>query len=145
MNDGRIDDNGVICDDGGVIVMKSGVRATITPENCEEVTLGVLKSLYLTHQAGFCHCDIRKSNIVKFDQEYQLIDYDNAIEYGKEFTFKFGDLYDNRGYRLRSCKVGEKVPWTFADDYEMLMALRAKIYRPTITSIAHPPSSRYHS
>jgi hypothetical protein len=105
---------------GGVILMRPGKTVKIDKYNLEAVVDGVKKSLAVTHAAGLCHCDIRSSNILKFDDEFQLIDYDLSVASGRFFKFAEGALFQNRGERLRSCSVGDLVYWTSADDYEML-------------------------
>jgi hypothetical protein len=106
---------------GGVIVMSKGQSVEITAENIREVLIGVQKSLQLTHAVGLCHCDIRRSNILKFGDGFQLIDYDLSIGVGESFVFESGALFDKRGHRLKSFQLGDKVSWTPSDDYEMLL------------------------
>jgi hypothetical protein len=105
---------------GGVILMRPGEKVKIDKYNLEAVVDGVKKSLAVTHAAGLCHCDIRSSNILKFDDEFQLIDYDLSVASGDSFNFAEGALFQNRGERLRSFSVGDLVSWTPADDDEML-------------------------
>ena len=126
--------------DGGVIVMRSGECVAITPQNCQGVAKGVCQSLHLSHKAGVCHCDIRASNIVKFGDEFQLIDYDKAISTGDKFIFQSGALYDNRGDRLQQWEVGKEVHWEPSDDYEMLLKFILKcIAPPASASPSTPP------
>jgi serine/threonine protein kinase len=115
---------------GGVILMKRGEKVPITLNNAWEVAEGVMKSLRLTHSAKFCHCDIRPSNILKFEDGYQLVDYDLSNPFGTSFRFVPGALFDNRGSRLRDAEVGQDVYWTAEDDYEMLIWILGSIHSP---------------
>lgn len=118
--------------------MKPGQKVPITQNNIWEVVEGVVKSLRLTHSARICHCDIRPSNILKFGNEYQLVDYDLSNPIGTSFRLTSGALFENRGSRLRSAKVGENVSWTAEDDYEMLIWFLQSIFRKeTAMSISY--------
>ena len=125
---------------GGVILMRTGRRASITQENIDGVILGVQKSLELIHLAGVCHCDIRPSNILEFSDGFQLIDYDQSVALGASFLFRSGALFDNRGYRLRGYEEGHEVRWTEIDDEQMLARFIHMTTRRFFSAIQGAPS-----
>ena len=81
--------------------------------------LGATISLRATHKAGFCHTDIRWSNILKFKGGYQLIDFDHAVRIGEKIQLTDGEQFKGRGVRLREYKLGDIVEWNVDDDIEM--------------------------
>jgi len=90
-----------------------------------------MKSLVAVHSAGIVHCDIRKSNILRFgddvkSKKYQLIDFDHAVDVNDEVTFREGEQFDSRGWRFRRSDIGDKVSWGIADDYQMLLGMLMK-------------------
>lgn len=73
-----------------------------------------------THKAKYFHCDIHESNILKFGEEYQLIDYDHAVEQTEPtVVFRKGAQYDCGGSSLRNKKVDDSVTWECFDGIEM--------------------------
>jgi serine/threonine protein kinase len=129
---------------GGVILMQAGRLQVINHENIAIVLEGVKKSLSQVHTAGYCHCDIRASNILQFDLGgYQLIDFDMATPIDGVLTFTKGAQFDNRGYRLRNAVLQEEVRWGVSDDYQMLIEL---VQKTTITTQSKStPSTPPHS
>ena len=85
------------------------------------VVVGVLKSVRIAHSVNWCHTDIRLSNIMRFGQHTQLIDYSFACRVSGAFMFFEGCRYDSRGPRLKKCELGDVYNWEICDDYEMLV------------------------
>ncbi len=87
---------------------------------------GVLASLARIHKLGYCHCDIRPSNIMYFVElgGYSLIDFDLACKVntvvdviaGQQWDYASVFLQEFRG-KARDEKVTMK--WTAQHDYEM--------------------------
>jgi RIO-like serine/threonine protein kinase len=73
---------------GGTILMKPGILPMISRENFYKCLDDINRCLNATHQANYFHCDIRKANVLMFDDEYQLIDYDHALPVNAS-TFRF--------------------------------------------------------
>lgn len=81
--------------------------------------MGVCKSLTYIHDCGICHRDVRLSNILKFGNYYQLIDFGLSGPTGSEIVLTTGGRLDGVGYRLLGSRDGDKVTWDSADDYHM--------------------------
>jgi hypothetical protein len=110
----------------GVIIMQAGKCMDINHQNIAMVLDGVKKSISLAHAAGYCHCDIRASNILQFQSGCQLIDFDMANPIDTLLTFTEGAQFDNRGYLMQRAGLGEAVKWGISDDYQMLIELVQK-------------------
>ncbi len=68
------------------------------------------------HSAGYCHTDIRLPNILRFGDNFELIDYGDAVKHGEEVdTYKFS----TRRKQLVTVK-SRKVIWQRSHDIEML-------------------------
>jgi hypothetical protein len=102
---------------GGTLLMRVGTRATITRATFHDVLSGVFRTLRPVHSSSHVHCDIREPNILLFDNEYQLIDYDCGLKIAKgnhSVTFKYqaGGQYKSRPKELENYQIGERVAWT---------------------------------
>jgi hypothetical protein len=116
---------------GGTIVMRVGTPLKETADVASWFN-GVCKCIRAGLVAGWSQGDVRLRNILKFDQQFQLIDYNHAIQlteqdeetkaitYGMR-TFSRGSLYDSLGPRLANCEFGQEVKWCTGDDYEMIL------------------------
>jgi hypothetical protein len=114
--------------EGGTILMRVGQQVKLSIDDCSSWFDGVHICLRATHEAGYFHCDIRASNVLLFDQIYQLIDYDHSVSQANP-TFRLiaGAQFDSRGIGMRSFLLGDEVTWTYHDDYEMLSAVLSKL------------------
>lgn len=115
---------------GGTIFMLPGKKPDYSSHDARAQWLrGVQHSLRLTHQAGYLHCDLRLANILEFDDNTQIIDYDLASKVGDcTVAFKKGGA-QWRGAGKRVADILDAaphteqvvlVPYTAADDHEML-------------------------
>lgn len=107
---------------GGALVMRVGVAFPLTAQSAKQWSFGVHRSLDACHAAGFCHCDIRPSNVVDFEDDgIQLIDHDCAVLIGRSVTFAGGGQYEMRPLSLHSYGPSSKVKkWTQKHDSEMV-------------------------
>jgi serine/threonine protein kinase len=111
--------------------MKEGVPLQIEniSSNQHKIAVDCLNSLHQIHSKGYCHCDIRITNIVYFPDvgQYELIDFDLAIQKGETSTI----LYSHNGrnpylpqeviWRLQYEKKTILFPWERCHDIEMLL------------------------
>jgi hypothetical protein len=111
---------------GGTIVMRVGIPDTIAIKNMTEVLAGIYECLEAIHEAGWLHCDIRASNILRFGDRFQLVDLDCAQFVGlnsptrtAELKLRGGGQYNSRPPRLSSHKIGDTIMWSRSFDCEM--------------------------
>lgn len=108
--------------DGGAIFVRVGTDDSTVPWT--DLVDGACESFRLAHSAGYLHCDIRRSNIMKFGNKWCLIDF------GLSWVLSNSDAYelepraqlDGVGPRVRDC-YGQEIHWTIGDDYEMLLKM----------------------
>jgi hypothetical protein len=110
-----------VVSNGGSILMRPGISISVANDNIPSVFLGACKSLQLTHACGFCHRDVRLSNILKFGVSYQLIDFGLSGPVNGDVVLQAGGRLDGVGYRLQGRKSADIVNWMCTDDYEMLI------------------------
>eukprot|EP00597_Dinobryon_sp_UTEXLB2267_P002739 CAMPEP_0170072194 /NCGR_PEP_ID=MMETSP0019_2-20121128/9897_1 /TAXON_ID=98059 /ORGANISM="Dinobryon sp., Strain UTEXLB2267" /LENGTH=556 /DNA_ID=CAMNT_0010281051 /DNA_START=143 /DNA_END=1813 /DNA_ORIENTATION=- len=113
---------------GGYILMRYGHKVHIDESNKAAIADSVMKSLEAAHAVGIVHCDIRPSNILRFEDEadrnkYQLIDFGHAVDTNDEVKFRDRIQYECRGRRFRRNFIGDKVSWGTEDDYQMLVRM----------------------
>jgi hypothetical protein len=126
---------------GGVIIMlpASRNRLDTTVDTTGKIFSELLKSLSFAHSAGFLHCDLRPSNCLLFGEEWQVIDYDLAIQISNNVT-KSGLITQfpkqrAHGYRIsevindKVTKFENQVEWTINDDIEMLHIACMKVFK----------------
>jgi hypothetical protein len=112
---------------GGVVFMRRGQR-------CDRVDVlgmceGVCRSLRLAHSVGVLHCDLRLSNVLQFGANFRLVDFGLSCTVKGENNDPYelqkgGSQAAGVGPRLHQLLgAGEKVVWTVADDYEMLLRM----------------------
>eukprot|EP01041_Mallomonas_annulata_P006383 gene6383-12907_t len=80
---------------GGAILMKfSQITLSQSFSNEEPVPTRiynqVIESLQVAHSVNICHCDIRSSNVMYFDDGWQLIDFDLSCNDGDEINLNPG-------------------------------------------------------
>jgi hypothetical protein len=113
----------VVCDTGGCVIMRVGqaVHGGIT----WAMVLGIGQSLSACFRADVFHCDIRKSNVMKFgEDDFQLIDFDHAVSRdNNEFELHAGGQLDSLGPRLCGEEAGTHVSWNATDDWGMLVKM----------------------
>ena len=113
----------------GAIVMMVG--QPIENAAClDELARGVSASLELAHEAGYLHCDIRKSNLLRFNIGCRLVDFGLSCKTtGAGFyNLGAGAQKDSVGHRIAECvDQGVQFEWTVADDYQMLLHMIAKL------------------
>ena len=88
----------------------------------------LLKSLSAAHSAGFLHCDLRPSNCLLFGEEWQVADYDCAIQMNTVTNSGIITQFPKiraHGYRISQVINDEEnqsfeVEWKIVDDIEML-------------------------
>jgi hypothetical protein len=111
---------------GGVIFMRVGIDDSTVPWT--DLVGGACESLRLAHSAGYLHCDIRRSNIMKFRNKWCLIDFGLSLPLSKSnsdaYELEPGAQADGVGPRVRGCyDQEENIHWTIGDDYEMLLKM----------------------
>ena len=116
---------------GGVIIMRQGSRAKLQEEieaNNDKVYSDLLECLTRVHKLGFHHRDIRPANCLRFDEMWQLIDFDLAAKSSSDGTSSAllccqDDQYQRAGFNIQQnflLETSTAVEWTFRDDLEML-------------------------
>jgi hypothetical protein len=120
---------------GGVIIMRVAADRDLEGSDRGEVAEGVKKTLKAAHQEGIIHTDIRRSNILFFDDDngrggWQLIDFGLSAKIGSSVEIQ---VNSNLGQRCgnRIVELVRKttdsillVEWQVADDFAMLDRLR---------------------
>jgi Protein kinase domain len=110
--------------EGAAILMKVGER--VQGVNGKNLFNQARESLERIHKKGWCHCDLRPSNILLFPGlGVEIIDFDHACECEDEQTFLAARSGRSPYYPLPLFKKLEggssaKHVWTKADDIEML-------------------------
>ena len=66
---------------------------------------------------------MRRANVLRFNDTFQLVDYNLSLRFGETMRFVAGSQYDGLGVRLRGMACGTEVEWLQSDDY--LMATQA--------------------
>ena len=96
--------------------------------NAPGLCRGVCKSLSLAHSVGIFHCDLRRSNVLKFGaDDFQLVDFGLSCSIQGEYNDPYdlqrgGSQASSVGPRVRRLlDANTEVVWTAADDYEMLL------------------------
>ena len=90
----------------------------LSPRNIFE---SVVPYINLTHQAGFCHRDLRRANLVSFNGNVQLVDYGEAVPVGSDQEVKRGGAREEVLPRsVKEVEEGANYEWTKANDFEML-------------------------
>jgi hypothetical protein len=99
---------------GGCFAMRLGraVHGVVT----EAMANGICTTLRACQEAGVYHCDIRKSNVLEFENgHYQLIDFDHAVPAdASRFVLQEGGQLESLGPRLVAGKhegPGSEVEW----------------------------------
>lgn len=109
--------------EGGVVLMRVGEKPkVINHENNVEWLKGVYRTLRVLHACGYAHTDIRPSNVLKFKDGFQVIDFGCAVKLENQtcsFKYSEGGRYDARPVSLHSALVNEVVEWTPSHDFEM--------------------------
>jgi serine/threonine protein kinase len=112
--------------EGGAIIMLYG-RALDAESEWKEVVLGICNSLRLAHSANVLHCDIRRSNVLRFDYGWGLIDFGLSCLVDSQEPYQlinYGAQAAGAGPRVRRClENNNDIYWTVADDYEMLLKM----------------------
>jgi serine/threonine protein kinase len=126
----------------GIIIMLPALRKMNTDKDNDALIFSQLhESLLRVHSAGILHCDIRPSNCLKFDQGWQLVDFDLAVPItttvdvvglrpaGKCVLIEGSLQLKCAGYKVQE-KFNEEIndkhdstveiDWTVDDDIEML-------------------------
>jgi len=114
---------------GGVIFMIPGQPLEAKP-NIGEVAQALCRSIRVSHAAQIAHCDVRRSNIVRFPSGLQLIDYGLSCKLGKSQTLHFGSKQtQSAGWKVTSLmdKGVREVNWGVSDDYEMIITFLVKM------------------
>lgn len=115
---------------GGTFVMRMGKHQSLSKTNMKSWLRGVFQTLAAIHRAGYVHCDIRASNVMMFQDDFQVIDMDHAQKIVDDngakasVTFKPGEQYDMRpptleDYCIKGQGAKHTVQWTVALDLEM--------------------------
>jgi hypothetical protein len=114
---------------GGAILMRVGSDVDdgeIDKAELSKMFKGALTSLYFCHRASIVHRDIRRNNLMKFGESWQLIDFDMACSEGTPITlYTDSNQYKSAGpavLHLRPEKL-DWYRWTTQDDFEMLFTL----------------------
>lgn len=87
---------------------------------------GVVATLIVLHAMGYVHADVRFSNVMWFNDHWQLTDYDLAVGTGSTVTLQAGGRFNDRGSLLQDCSVGDEVEWRIDHDYDMTMCTMFK-------------------
>jgi len=109
---------------GGVIFMRVGINNKTVPWT--DLVDGVSESLRLAHKAGYLHCDVRRSNIMKFGNKWCLIDFGLSckLEDPNNYDLEPGAQADSVGPRVKGCyRRNCPIHYTIGDDYEMLLTM----------------------
>jgi hypothetical protein len=81
----------------------------------EAMVNGICTTLRACQEAGVYHCDIRKSNVLEFENgHYQLIDFDRAVPAdASRFVLQEGGQLESLGPRLagKHKGPGSEVEW----------------------------------
>jgi hypothetical protein len=114
---------------GGAILMRVGSHVAddeIHKAELSQILKGALVSFHFSHGASIVHRDIRRNNLMKFGESWQLIDFDMACFQGDPVTLYCDDNQFKKAgpavLKLRPERL-EDYKWTTADDYEMLSTL----------------------
>lgn len=109
------------------ILMKCGRKRKPNQNNITQVVRDVEVCLYFIHGAGLVHTDLRKKNIVKFDDHWQVIDFDHACKVGTcTVLSRQGGQYQCAGSYLNARQDPTNLTqslqhhWQTIDDYQML-------------------------
>ena len=114
---------------GGAIIMRIGemsARKAFDQEHAlsKSVCSDLIKSLQLAHLAGILQCDLRRSNFVRFQGTWQVIDYSlcAAVDSNTPYTMVPGAQAECAGYRVKKKREeNQTFKWTEKDDYQMLI------------------------
>ena len=127
----------------GIIVMRPALRKRNTARDGDDLIFSqLLETLSEVHKAGIRHCDLRSCNCLKFNDGWQVVDFDLAIsaESGSDIcwcSLRVGTEQFNRvGYgvvRKWTEMDGGKpefmtVEWSANDDIEMLHRACRELY-----------------
>jgi hypothetical protein len=114
---------------GGTIIMRCGDLSAqafdpkvVLPKN---IWADLINSLDLAHKAGILQCDLRRSNFVRFNDSWQLVDYSLSCEANSENPDEMepGAQLECAGIGVRNLhKTNGPIYWTRIDDYQMLIA-----------------------
>ena len=115
---------------GGVIVMRVGEQ--VDKPDIDLWLRGVSKCIRASHAVGWHQADVRERNVLKFNKNYQLIDYNLAIPRGGVTRFSPGSLYDGLGPRLHGSQFDVDIEWLDCDDWMMM----AKTYGTLKSSLS---------
>eukprot|EP01041_Mallomonas_annulata_P007731 gene7731-15809_t len=112
---------------GGAIFMKVGQRTLNQTYSNPQQILSIVgdeifTSLQAIHASNILHCDIRPCNIMKFDDGWQIIDFDLSCKKGKKIKL----IPDTGQFKYcpedaKALSVGEKVVWSKQYDNRMLL------------------------
>lgn len=115
---------------GGVLVMRVGEsKFDLENEDDEQdthawrcaVVNDCLASIELMHSAGYCHTDLRRPNLLQFDQKYVPIDFGDAVKIGEEVSVdEFSEGRKNLVTAAARCTPGSTICWGKEHDVEML-------------------------
>ena len=95
--------------------------------DCREVAEALCRCISASHAANIAHCDVRRSNIVRFPTGLQLIDYGLSCKIGGEQILeKESRQAQCAGYRVAKlvAEIGggvRKMTGGTSDDYEMIV------------------------
>ena len=122
--------HGVTSQEGGVIFMHAGVGLEESTK-WNDVVDGICKSLRSAHKANLLHCDIRRSNVLKFGGEWRVVDFGLCCQLGAESPYSmqnYGAQAAGVGPRVRGLlDEKESITWRIANDYEMLLHMLKKM------------------